>query len=546
MVDAVPLSPAVTLVNEGRPRPTSKARKYVLLIVFCLAQFLDSFNNSALFSAVPALTLSLHINESESSWLFSAFQLTFASFLLVSGKISDLYNPKVAFIVGVAGLGVISTGAGFSNNKIIIIILRAFMGIVASLTIPSALTLLVKVFPEPLEQARAIGIFGGCGAIGNVLGLLIGALFTQYTSWSWVFWFVAIIAIPVGFICVFIIPPQPSGKRDGESQKERFKRLDIIGVSALTIALILFIFALTTGATGSWASAMVIVPLVISFALIGFFIYWETLLPEDGAAVPPKTWFLPNFSVLFGSALLPYFWWTTVFLIYTNLWQSVYHWEIIEAAIHMIPIGVMAFAMSFTGPLSRVISPKWLILTGQGLMMIACVLLALADTPDKYWPMVFPAFVLGSTGAMLTFTHNNIAIFRTGPPSMAGTVGAIVNGALQLGSAIGIAAVTSIETSVEEREGGFDEYHGRAAAFWFLLGIVGLEALMVALFYRRGVERSDDEVEVIGEGEGKVDVETPMTVVEKDTYFEEKKVEEVGVLGGETPVEERSVDVEVI
>ena len=144
--------------------------------------------------------------------------------------------------------------------------------------------------------------------------------------------------------------------------------------------------------------------------------------------------------------------------------------------------------MSFTGSLSRVINSKWLILTGEAGCIIATVLLAFADRPERYWAFIFPAFIVGSAGAMLTYTHTNIAIFRTSPSSMAGTVGAIFNGALQLGSAIGISAVGSIESSVEARRGDANGYAGRAAAYWFLLGIVVVEWLALLVFYRTSKE----------------------------------------------------------
>ena len=143
--------------------------------------------------------------------------------------------------------------------------------------------------------------------------------------------------------------------------------------------------------------------------------------------------------------------------------------------------------MSWTGPLARRINPKWIILSGEGMLVAATILLAFADGPDKYWPFVFPAFVLGSGGAMLTYTHTNIAIFRTSPTSMAGTVGAIFNGALQLGSAVGIAAVDSLQASVQEQQPD-TPYAGQRAAFWFLLGVVGVEVLAMAVFYRTGRE----------------------------------------------------------
>ncbi|KAG1850042.1 major facilitator superfamily domain-containing protein [Suillus tomentosus] len=324
-----PLSPDETPV-------LSLTRKLVLLFMFCLAQFLDAFSNSALFTAIPVLEVSMGMTESQSTWIMSAFQLTFASFLLISGRISDVYNPKTGFIGGVFGLGVISLCAGFVDDTIPLIILRALTGIASSMTIPSALALLVKVFPEPLEQARAIGIFGGCASIANVLGLMIGAMFVQWASYHWVFWFVTIVAMPAALACAFIIPPEIANTKDNlEPGAAKWKNLDCLGVTILTVALILFIFAVTSGSTDGWASAAVLVPLIISIMMVIGFFYWETRIHVDKAAIPPRTWFYPNFSILFAVALLPYCWWFTVFMIFTILWQNVFEWSAISSAVHM-------------------------------------------------------------------------------------------------------------------------------------------------------------------------------------------------------------------
>ena len=178
--------------------------------------------------------------------------------------------------------------------------------------------------------------------------------------------------------------------------------------------------------------------------------------------------------------------------------------------------------MSWTGPLARRINPKWIILSGEGMLVAATVLLAFADGPDKYWPFVFPAFVLGSGGAMLTYTHTNIAIFRTSPASMAGTVGAIFNGALQLGSAVGIAAVDSLQASVQAQQPD-TPYAGQRAAFWFLLGVVGVELLAMALFYRTGRELPEGAGAGVGktDGEEKVrDVDEKLAEVEDARVLE--------------------------
>ncbi|KAI0791390.1 MFS general substrate transporter [Abortiporus biennis] len=526
---SAPLSPAPTLVNETRPPRYSSFRKYTLLVFFCAAQFLDAFNNSALFSAIPTLIDVLDITEGESTWIISAFQLTFAAFLLISGRISDIYNPKYAFIVGAAILGIFSIAAGFVHDKISLIVLRALSGIFASLTIPSALTLLVNLFPQPVEQARALGVFGGCGAVGNVLGLIIGAIFVEFATWKWVFWFVAVIAIPIASACTILIPEQTANPSDAThgSTASRLKSLDLLGVTTLTVALILFIFAVTSASDAGWGSARVLAPLIISIFMVAGFFFYETLIPPEIAAVPPRTWFLPNFAVLFGVALLPYFWWSTAFTTYTTLWQSVYGWSVISVALRMIPMGVFAFAVSFSGGLARIISPKWILMFAQVLLMVSTILEVFADSPHKYWSFIFPAFILGTSGAMFTYTHAYIAIFRATPSSMAGTVGAIFNCALQLGSAVGLAADSSIQTSVESKNGGPTTYKGKAASFWFVFAIVCIEFFSLLIFYRVDAEKKDEELQDEEIPENLEKEKVPEEVTETNVLSEKGQIERV-------------------
>jgi MFS family permease len=215
-----------------------------------------------------------------------------------------MHIAEIVFITGLTALGIISLGAGFVNDKIALIILRALGGICAAETIPSALSLLVVVFPDPHEQARAIGVFGGCGAVANgqylvpsstivadpslraVGGLFIGALFVQFTSWRWVFWFAAIIALPVAGLVAILAPALAltPGRTYGRMKKVR--RLDIPGVAVITIGLLLFIFSVTEGGAIGWATPTVLAPLALAVVLLipGFFIY-ERLVPERYAAM---------------------------------------------------------------------------------------------------------------------------------------------------------------------------------------------------------------------------------------------------------------------
>ncbi|KAF8604038.1 MFS general substrate transporter [Ceratobasidium sp. AG-I] len=489
--------PEEAVVQEQSLASARPFRKYVLLAIFCLGQFLDTMNNSAMFPALPAMTAGVGLIESDTVWLTAAYQATFASFLLISGRISDIYAPKPAFIVGTAFFGAISLGAGFVNDRILLIVLRALQGIGASLTIPSALSLIVQTFPDPSEQARAIGFFGAAAAIGNVFGTLIGAILIQYASWRWIFWFIALIALPIAASCLYLIPKTPSHASAKASQ------LDFVGVSTLIAAIILFIYALTTGSVSSWKSAGVLAPFFISIALIIAFFLWEAYVDEKNASLPPKLWFYKNFAVLFALAFVPYFWWTQVYLTFSPYWQEDLQWSAIITGVKFLPIGIFGGAVMLSGAgIAKLGRPKMLIIGGLTLALAASIMLPFsANLRDRYWPLVFPALIIGTMGNAAVFVLTNITIFQTTPAEYAGTVGAVLNAALQLGAAIGTSATTSIQASVDqlkESQGlvktGFE---GRSAALWFLVAFVGLELIGFAVFYRPQRSLNDLEAKTL-------------------------------------------------
>ncbi|CEL53947.1 Puromycin resistance protein pur8 OS=Streptomyces alboniger GN=pur8 PE=3 SV=1 [Rhizoctonia solani AG-1 IB] len=480
-------------------------QKNVLLAIFCLGQFMDIMNTSAMLPALPATSQTVGLTESDSVWLFAAYQATFASFLLISGRISDTYGPKPAFVLGSLFFGGTSLGAGFLNNRIALLVLRALQGIGAAHTIPSALSMIVQMMPEPKEQQRAIGLFGASGAVANVLGTIIGAILVEYASWRWIFWIISIISIPAATACIFLIPDSPRRKEAKASQ------LDAIGVFILIAAIVLFVYALTTGSVSGWRSGGVLAPFFVSIALFVAFFFWETRVDEANAALPPKLWFYPNFAVLFGTALMPFFWYMQMYLTFSPYWQDYLHWSTIIAGVKFLPLGVVAGPIMVNGGrIAAIGRPKLLIVGGLILAFIATIMLPFSSRlSDQYWPLVFPAFIIGSAGTAVVFVLANISIFQTTPPAYAGTVGAVFNSALQLGGAIGSSATTSIQASIDERvieNGTFDGTHfqGRSASLWFLLAWVGIVTIGVAVFYKQ--DKRPDDVE------GKLEADSPIAI----------------------------------
>ncbi|KAF8891928.1 major facilitator superfamily domain-containing protein [Gymnopilus junonius] len=445
----IDISPAARAAPEGLEVLASfpVSLKAVLLLVFCFAQFLDAFNNSSFFAAAPPISLQLHINNSNSVWLVSAYQLTFASLLLTSGRLSDIYNPKYIFCGGTLLMSFCALGARFVRTQIPLIILRALMGVGGALNVPSAMAMIIHTFPNATSQSKALSVFASSGAIGNVIGLIIGASLTTFASWPWVLYFSTILSFVLATLSSIVLRPVTmtwKSKKYG-----RFKRLDIFGVSILTVALILFVFSVTSGSADGWRTLKVILTLVLSIILVVIFFTWEARLPETLAAVPNSTWRIENFGILILVSLHPFMWWTSVQLLFSWYWQNVFGWSTIGVAIRF---------------------------------------------------RAFPGFFVGTTGMTLVFTTTNVALFAYTPPKMAGIVGAIFTCALQLGSAAGAAIITSIQTSVEQNNGGPDGFQGRAAGFWFLFTFSAIVALTVLLFMKSArpvavVERDDvDEI----------------------------------------------------
>ncbi|KAJ7102694.1 major facilitator superfamily domain-containing protein [Mycena epipterygia] len=464
--------------------PPSLALQILLVALLSLGQFLDTFNSSAFFAAIPSIAKDIHLHNNSTVWLVSAYQITFSSFLLLSGRITDVYNPKFVLITGSTLFGVLSLITGFMRNPIVFLVLRAFIGLAATLTIPSALNLISSNFTDK-SRAFALAAFGGSAALGNVFGLILGALFTQFTHWPWIFFFEAVLALPVALLCMFVIPSRP------RRQTMKTKDLDWIGVVILTALLLLFILAITSGSTYGWKSLIVIMPLSLSAILTIVFATWEIRRSAAGleAAIPSSVWKYPNFLILMLTALAPFLWLTIVFLTFTTLWQNVYEWSPLKAAIHLLPIGIFAVVtMAVSGRLATTnFHAKWVILFGQLLVVGGTVLLPFADRPTRYWTRAFPGFAIGTIGTALVYTRANIAILQPMPTDLAGTAGALFSTSLQFGATIGVAAITAVQSNVGEHSS--DIYKGSSAGFWCLFGFSAALACATAVCYRTGVPK---------------------------------------------------------
>ncbi|KAF5373033.1 hypothetical protein D9758_001641 [Tetrapyrgos nigripes] len=459
----------------------SSLRKNLILAVLSGAQFFDIFNACAAIIALPALQADLSFDEGTIQWVLAAYTLTFAAFMLISGRISDMFHPKPVFVVGFLLIGVLSIPIGASVNPIMAIVLRAAQGIGAAMNIPSAIAMITSSFPDAAERGRAYAVYGAFGAVGNCLGFILGGVISSQASWRWIFYLLAILVIPFSVVSWFILPGATSSV-----EKTQKKSLDWPGVASLTVGLILFVFAISEGSASGWNSARVIAPLVISiFAFAGFLVI-ERIVKDP--ALPPRTWTNKNFTPLFFYGWSIYWWVFATQMQLVEVFTSLWGISTLSAALRCLPLGI---AGGTTAYLTGIFAPKVprlvLLVSGQLFMGVGSILFALADEQSKYWSHVVPGMIIGMIGLGTAYVACTIVVMEGTRKGEEGVVSAVMYTSYQVGATLGLAVVASITLGVNTKVtvgGDVNEFAGYAASFWSLLGLNGVATLIALLFVR--------------------------------------------------------------
>ncbi|OCF76458.1 efflux protein EncT [Kwoniella mangroviensis CBS 8886] len=496
-----------TTVN-GAEIKLSQKRKWFLLLVFSVAQYLDIASYSGLFVFTDAVLNDLDILYESSSWIITAYSVTFAAFLLFWGRVSDLYSAKPVFAYGFLLLGIINLIISFMTNKYAYFVFRAISGIAGAATIPSAFRLILAIF-EPSELNVALTLFGLSGAIANVTGLVLAGFFGfitaggQNSAWRWFFRMIAIVCVPFAFAAITLVPKTRGDRSDECTQHEKFKRLDLVGAFTMLVAIILIILGLTLGASYGWKTAKFLVPFLLSWPIFVAFFIWEARLPEGYALIPPSFWKIPNMTLLIVFALGIYPWWAVNQLPLVERFLVVNHETPIIAAVRMLPQGLAALAVAMVIPplLQKLGSGKWPIAVGMLLGSVSYILMIFSDgviENNGYWRWYFPAFILGSGAAMASFLGTNITVMTSVPPAMSGVAGAMLQVSLQVGAVLGLSVQAGLLTL---NEGSFVNYANVQASFWFQFGWSVFNMLIIVFFFRPGkaAEGSQQAAKIKGE-----------------------------------------------
>ncbi|CDZ96608.1 Predicted transporter (major facilitator superfamily) [Phaffia rhodozyma] len=464
----------------------SQLKKWSLLALFSLGFFVDIWSYSAFFVFTGPISEALDIQVEQQTWVITSYAVTFASFLLLWGRVSDLWSAKPVFSFGFLALGILNLVISFLPDKYSFFVLRAISGIAGACLIPAAFRLIVAVF-EPHELGKAFTLYGLAGALANTTGTIIAG-FIEYIpnggqgeAWRWFFRILAILIMPLAIASLYVIPA-PKGAIAGADDK--WKRLDVVGAFSMLAGIVLLILGLTLGASYGWKKAGFLVPFLLSWVLIVFFFFWEARLSDVHALLPAKTWRIPNFAVFIALALFIYGWWAVNFLPFVELFVQVHHDRAIIAAIRLLPQGIAGAIMTavLTTYPQLTSNPRWPISVGLIGGSIGYILFTQSKgdiVGSGYWRWVFTGGFIGSSGNVIAFTGTNVAIMTSVPPEMSGVAGAVLQVALQVGSAVALSIQAGLLTI---KEGNVDNFENVKISWYFELGwnllwLVGFPAL---------------------------------------------------------------------
>nr|OQO17308.1 hypothetical protein B0A51_12149 [Rachicladosporium sp. CCFEE 5018] len=276
-------APMEQVVSVSSTLPMSKPRTIALVLTLTGAAFLNTLSVQACVIILPAVGRDLRIPAARQQWIVSAYSLTFGCFLLLWGRLADVYGKRLIFIYGSCWVCITTLICPFVPSEIGFDVLRGLQGLGAAANVPTAIGIIGVTFtPGSKAKTYAIATYSAGAPLGSVFGNFLGGLVGEYASWKWVFWILAILAALVTVASQLVIP-LPRMNTEPISLKGA---VDWIGGMIVTIALMLLLFALTQGNITGWGVFWIPLIIVISVFMIGAFVYWQLYLEKKTTRKP--------------------------------------------------------------------------------------------------------------------------------------------------------------------------------------------------------------------------------------------------------------------
>jgi EmrB/QacA subfamily drug resistance transporter len=471
--------------------------RWLALYVVCLGDLMIVLDGTIVNVALPTIRDDLGFSQTSLAWVVNAYLLTFGGFLLLGGRLGDLFGHRRLFLAGITLFTIASLACGLANSQEFLVTARAVQGVGGAVVSAVALSLIMTLFTETADRAKAMGVFGFVLSGGGVAGVLLGGVLTDLLDWHWIF----LVNIPVG-IGVFALSEAllPAGGRQAASG-----RLDIAGAVTVTASLMLAVYAIVNGNETGWSSGETLGLLTASVVLLAIFLAIEARV--SAPLMPLGLFRNRNVSTanvvggLMAAGMFAWFFFSALYM------QVILGYSPLEVGLAYLPSTLIwgSSSLLLSDRLVMRFGVKTPLVAGLGLMTVGLLLLARAPVDGNFLVDVVPSTIAVGLGAGIAFNPILLAAMSDVAPEQSGLASGVVNTAFMMGGALGLAVLASLADS--RTDSLLADADGRLAALnggyhaAFLLGavfVVAAAAVGAALLRAAQQVPTHEDEEAIG------------------------------------------------
>jgi EmrB/QacA subfamily drug resistance transporter len=421
---------------------TDSRTRWLALLVLCLGDLMIVLDVTIVGVALPSIRTDLGFSESSLAWVVNAYLIVFGGFLLLGGRLGDLCGHRRLFLIGISLFTLASLGCGLANSQELLVGARAIQGLGGAVVSAVALSLMLMLFTEPAERAKAMGIFGFVASGGGSLGVLLGGILTDVLNWHWIFLVNVPIGVAVVALSLRLIP--------GERAAAAAQRLDVAGAVTVTVSLMVAVYAIVNGNEVGWLTPRTLGLLGVAAALFGIFLTIESRIAAP--LMPLALFRLRNLSfsnvvgVLWAAAMFAWFFLSALYL------QLVLGYSPLQVGLAFLPGNLImgALSVAVSAKLVMRFGVRLPLAAGLGFAALGLLLFARAPVDGNFVVDVLPSMIFLGIGAGIAFNPVLFAAMSDVEPTEAGLASGVVNTAFMMGGALGLAVLASLAAARTE------------------------------------------------------------------------------------------------
>jgi EmrB/QacA subfamily drug resistance transporter len=483
--------------TEQKTEAMSDRSRWIALYVLCAGMLMIVLDITVVNVALPSIKSDLGFSQSSLAWVVNAYLITFGGLLLLAGRLGDVIGRRTIFLTGLAVFVAASLLCGASQSEAMLIGARLLQGIGGAMTSAVILGMIVTMFPEARDQAKAVGVYTFVASAGGAVGLLLGGVITQVISWHWIFF----VNAPIG-LATAIFARRLLEKDEGIGFGEG---ADALGAVLITTSLMLGVYTIVEpAAKDGWGAPLTLGLGAGSLALLAAFIWREAT--TGNPLIPLRIFKSRNVTganlvqVLTVAGMFGMFFMGSLYL------QLVQGYDALQIGLAFLPVTIIMGTLTgrYSEPLIMRFGARRLLFPGLGLVAAGLALFTRAPVDANYWVDVFPVLVLLGTGIGVSFPALMTIAMSGATRADAGLASGLVNTSAQVGGALGLAVLATLSTSRSNDLEAAGQSTASALtsgyhlAFWIAAGLVvaaiGVAALVIQPEEKAAEQFAGDEM----------------------------------------------------